>query len=179
MLRLTIIVLAFIPALLRLMRLHLAQANDKGTPFADEPFLIEKPTNAQAIYGRLDKNREKDYYSLEAEQGTDLRAILLIPTPAYKNGLRATFTLYGEAFPAGEVAPKDSEGELTIAGRTYIVVRSYVPALPKTGQYQIMVEREAGEGTYCLCIGKENEGLHPDPEIRAKVNALLQMDVAN
>jgi hypothetical protein len=162
--------------LLRWLPLHIAKANEKGSPVADEPFLIEKPTTAQAIYARLDSGKSQDFYILSADKATDLRAILLIPATSWQNGLRATFTLYGAGLPAGGAIPKASEGQHNIAGRDYMIVRSHVPALPETGEYHIVVEREAGEGTYCLCVGTENEGLRPDPDTRAKISAMLALD---
>jgi hypothetical protein len=166
----------FFLAWLRMLPLHLAKANDKGSPSADEPFLIEKPTTAQAIYARLGATKERDYYTLSAERDTDLRAILLIPSNAWARGLRATFRLYGAGLPDEGVVPKESEAKHHIAGTDYMIVRSYVPALPATGDYQIVVEREAGEGTYCLCVGKENEGLYPDPDTRTRIAALMAQD---
>jgi hypothetical protein len=164
-------------ALLRLLPLHLAKANDKGSPKPEQAFEIDKPMSAQAIYGRLDSDKATEYYTLAADKGAELRAILMIPTKTYQTkGLRATFTLQGAGLPDEGAKPKESEGEHTIAGRDYMIVRSYVPALPETGEYRITVERLEGEGVYCLCVGTENEGVYASPETRAKVNALLAQD---
>lgn len=174
MLRLLPMTLALL-GVLRLLRLHLAIANDKGSPTPDAPFEVEKITSSKALYGQLSAEKPYDYYTFEAEAGTNPQAILLIPAKHYQQGLRATFRLTGPGLPEGAAIPKSMESAMHIAGTDYVMVRSYAPALPETGCYSVVVEREAGTGTYAMCLGSGEGNFKPDPETRAKVAALLQI----
>jgi len=55
--------LALLTALLTLVRLHLGIANEDGSHDPATPFVIDDPTLAQAIYGRLSPAAPVAYYA--------------------------------------------------------------------------------------------------------------------
>ncbi|MCU0491937.1 MAG: hypothetical protein MUD01_10135 [Chloroflexaceae bacterium] len=156
------------------MRLHLGRVNAGGSPRADVPFVIDAPTLAQAIYGRLDEQHAADYYRFTGMAGVGVRLLLLIPTSAYERGLRAQFHLYGPALPPDGATATMKPHELTIAGRGYMLVQTYVPPLEADGDYAVRVSRVDGAGAYCLCIG-DREGGHADAATRERINQLLEV----
>ncbi|MEM8529762.1 MAG: hypothetical protein AAGF95_02910 [Chloroflexota bacterium] len=155
-----------------LARWHLAIANDLGSPDKDTPFVIDEPTIAQAIFGRVDEGKPVEYYTFSTQQGTGVRAMLLIPAQSYANGLRATITLHGPELPIEGITPPLLDSPLTIAGREYVLVQSHVPPLPATGEYRLEVHQQEGSGAYCLCLG-DREGGHADAAMRARIERVL------
>lgn len=164
----TVVALAW----LLLVRWHLGIANDFGSPDKDVPFVIDDPTIAQAIFGRIDPDKSVEYYAFSVQQGTGVRAMLLIPAQDYANGLRATITLHGPELPMDGVTPSLLDSQLTIAGREYVLVQSHVPPLPATGDYRLEVHQQEGRGAYCLCLGSR-EGGHADAVMRARIERVL------
>ncbi len=160
---------------LRLARLHLGIANEAGSRERDKPFEISDPLIAQAIYGRLEAGKEAEYYAFQAQEGARVRALLLIPTPAYQKGLRAGLRLYGPGFPAEGLRPETTAHEMRIANRDYFLVQSYVSPLAGSGRFEVTVEREAGAGTYVFGLG-DREGGYADAAMRARIEALLVQD---
>ncbi len=175
MLKLTLGLMLAVAGLLRLLRLHLGIANDAGSPKVEEPFEIKEPEVAKAIYGRLEPGKEVEHYAFFAEQEAKVRAMLLITTTAYSKGLRANIRLQGPGLPAEGVTLEPSEYPLHIAGRDYMLVQRYLSPLPQTGHYQVAVQREAGAGTYCFCVG-DGDGGYSDEAMRQRIDALLAQD---
>ncbi|MDW8145618.1 MAG: hypothetical protein RMJ48_04860 [Roseiflexaceae bacterium] len=159
-------------ALLTLARLHLGIANEDGSHDPATPFIIDNPTLAQAIYGQLSAAAPSAYYTFSVPESTGIRAMLLIPEKEHQSGFRAYITLFGPGFPAAGLTPAIHPAPLTIAGRNYYLIQSYVPPLPEAGAYRIEVRRDAGSGVYCLCVGTR-EGGHADAAMRARIERML------
>ncbi|MBO9390216.1 MAG: hypothetical protein J7482_15795, partial [Roseiflexus sp.] len=99
--------------------------------------------------------------------------MLLIPSRDCQSGFMARFALAGPGLPSGRLFPTTHFTPLTIAGRTYRLIQSYVPPLPSAGTYWIEVHCDAGSGVYCLCIGTR-EGGHADAAMRARIERMLE-----
>jgi hypothetical protein len=168
-----LLLLAALFGLVKLLRLHLGIANDCGSPHAQAPFAVSDPTLAQAIYGRLGPERPAEYYSFNAIGGMGVRAMLLIPERSYDDGLRAQFAILGPGLPEAGATSIMRPQLLTIAGRDFILAQAYVPPLPESGVYQLVVRRLDGEGAYCLCLGEREAG-HADQAMRARISRLLE-----
>lgn len=164
---------ALLTTLLTLLRLHLGIANEDGSHDPAAPFVIDDPTLAQAIYGRLSAAAPSAYYTFSVREAASIRALLLIPETKYQSGFRAHMTLFGPGFPAAGLTPALHPAPLTIAGREYRLIQSYVPPLPEAGVYRIEVRRDAGSGVYCLCVGTR-EGGHADAAMRARIERMLK-----
>jgi hypothetical protein len=164
---------ALLTALLTLVRLHLGIANEDGSHDPATPFVIDDPTLAQAIYGRLSAAAPVAYYTFTAPEAISVRVMLLIPTRDCQSGFMARFALVGPGLPSGRLFPTTHFTPLTIAGRTYRLIQSYVPPLPSAGTYWIEVHCDAGSGVYCLCIGTR-EGGHADAAMRARIERMLE-----
>jgi len=164
---------ALLTALLTLVRLHLGIANEDGAHDPATPFVIADPTIAQAIYGRLSPATPVAYYTFTAPEAISVRVMLLIPTRDCQSGFMARFALVGPGLPSGRLFPTTHFTPLTIAGRTYRLIQSYVPPLPAAGTYWIEVHCDAGSGVYCLCIGTR-EGGHADAAMRARIERMLE-----
>ena len=164
---------ALLTALLTLVRLHLGIANEDGSHDPATPFVIDDPTLAQAIYGRLSAAAPVAYYTFTAPEAISVRVMLLIPTRDCQSGFMARFALAGPGLPSGRLFPTTHFTPLTIAGRTYRLIQSYVPPLPSAGTYWIEVHCDAGSGVYCLCIGTR-EGGHADAAMRARIERMLE-----
>ncbi|ABU60388.1 MULTISPECIES: hypothetical protein [Roseiflexus] len=163
---------ALLTALLTLARLHLGIANEDGSHDPAAPFVIRDPTLAQAIYGRLSVAAPRAYYTFSVPAMIGVRAMLLIPEKEHQSGFRAHMVLSGPGFPTDGLAPDMHLSPLTIAGRAYRLVQSYVPPLPSAGVYRIEVRHEAGSGVYCLCVGARESG-HADAAMRARIERML------
>jgi len=164
---------ALLTALLTLVRLHLGIANEDGSHDPATPFVIDDPTLAQAIYGRLSAAAPVAYYTFTAPEAISVRVMLLIPTRDCQSGFMARFALVGPGLPSGRLFPTTHFTPLTIAGRTYRLIQSYVPPLPSAGTYWIEVHCDAGSGVYCLCIGTR-EGGQADAAMRARIERMLE-----
>jgi hypothetical protein len=164
---------ALLTALLTLVRLHLGIANEDGSHDPATPFVIDDPTLAQAIYGRLSAAAPVAYYTFTVPDAISVRVMLLIPTRDCQSGFMARFALVGPGLPSGRLFPTTHFTPLTIAGRTYRLIQSYVPPLPSAGTYWIEVHCDAGSGVYCLCIGTR-EGGHADAAMRARIERMLE-----
>jgi hypothetical protein len=164
---------ALLTALLTLVRLHLGIANEDGSHDPATPFVIDDPTLAQAIYGRLSAAAPVAYYTFTVPDAISVRVMLLIPTRDCQSGFMARFALAGPGLPSGRLFPTTHFTPLTIAGRTYRLIQSYVPPLPSAGTYWIEVHCDAGSGVYCLCIGTR-EGGHADAAMRARIERMLE-----
>jgi hypothetical protein len=171
--KILLVMLSLPLVILRLGRWHITVPHEKGSPDPAQPLKVENPHVAQAYYGRLTEEKAADYFVFEAEANFEPRCFLLIPANHYDNGLRATFELHGDGFDM--TTPKESEGRMTIAGTDYIMTRSYVPALPTSGNYTVAVRRLEGAGTYCMCIGSGEGDFTPAPDARARVAELLKL----
>lgn len=169
---------AFIPftllvALLALMRWHLGIANEEGSHDPANPFVIDDPFLAQAIYGRLSATAPSAYYTFSIPDALGVRLMLLIPDRDYQSGFRARVILSGSGFSEEGMIPAMQSASLTIAGRTYRLIQTYTPPLPSAGVYRIEIRRDAGSGVYCLCLGTR-EGGHASAAMRARIERLLQ-----
>jgi hypothetical protein len=164
---------ALLTALLTLVRLHLGIANEDGSHDPATPFVIDDPTFAQAIYGRLSAAAPVAYYTFTVPDAISVRVMLLIPTRDCQSGFMARFALVGPGLPSGRLFPTTHFTPLTIAGRTYRLIQSYVPPLPSAGIYWIEVHCDAGSGVYCLCIGTR-EGGQADAAMRARIERMLE-----
>ncbi|MBO9321569.1 MAG: hypothetical protein J7457_05500 [Roseiflexus sp.] len=164
---------ALLTALLTLVRLHLGIANEDGSHDPATPFVIDDPTLAQAIYGRLSAAAPVAYYTFTVPDAISVRVMLLIPSRDCQSGFMARFALVGPGLPSGRLFPTTHFTPLTIAGRTYRLIQSYVPPLPSAGTYWIEVHCDAGSGVYCLCIGTR-EGGHADAAMRARIERMLE-----
>jgi hypothetical protein len=164
---------ALLTALLTLVRLHLGIANEDGSHDPATPFVIDDPTLAQAIYGRLSAAAPVAYYTFTVPDAISVRVMLLIPTRDCQSGFMARFALAGPGLPSGRLFPTTHFTPLTIAGRTYRLIQSYVPPLPSAGTYWIEVHCDAGSGVYCLCIGTR-EGGQADAAMRARIERMLE-----
>jgi hypothetical protein len=164
---------ALLTALLTLVRLHLGIANEDGSHDPATPFVIDDPTLAQAIYGRLSAAAPVAYYTFTAPEAISVRVMLLIPSRDCQSGFMARFALVGPGLPSGRLFPTTHFTPLTIAGRTYRLIQSYVPPLPSAGTYWIEVHCDAGSGVYCLCIGTR-EGGQADAAMRARIERMLE-----
>ena len=164
---------ALLTALLTLVRLHLGIANEDGSHDPATPFVIDDPTLAQAIYGRLSAAAPVAYYTFTVPDAIGVRVMLLIPSRDCQSGFMARFALAGPGLPSGRLFPTTHFTPLTIAGRTYRLIQSYVPPLPSAGTYWIEVHCDAGSGVYCLCIGTR-EGGHADAAMRARIERMLE-----
>jgi hypothetical protein len=164
---------ALLTALLTLVRLHLGIANEDGSHDPATPFVIDDPTLAQAIYGRLSAAAPVAYYTFTVPDAISVRVMLLIPSRDCQSGFMARFALAGPGLPSGRLFPTTHFTPLTIAGRTYRLIQSYVPPLPSAGTYWIEVHCDAGSGVYCLCIGTR-EGGHADAAMRARIERMLE-----
>lgn len=173
MIALFLVSLALATTLLTLTRLHLGIANEDGSHDPAAPFVIGDPTLAQAIYGRLSAAAPSAYYTFSVPEATGIRAMLLIPEKDHQSGFRAHITLFGPGFPATGLSPAIHPAPLTIAGRNYRLIQSYVPPLPEAGAYRIEVRCDAGSGVYCLCVGTR-EGGHADAAMRARIERMLE-----
>jgi hypothetical protein len=165
--------LALLTALLTLVRLHLGIANEDGSHDPATPFVIDDPTLAQAIYGRLSAAAPVAYYTFTVPDAISVRVMLLIPSRDCQSGFMARFALAGPGLPSGRLFPTTHFTPLTIAGRTYRLIQSYVPPLPSAGTYWIEVHCDAGSGVYCLCIGTR-EGGQADAAMRARIERMLE-----
>jgi len=166
-------ILTLIAGWMALARLHLGIANEDGAHDPSAPFVIADPTIAQAIYGRLSAAAPVAYYTFTAPEAISVRVMLLIPTRDCQSGFMARFALAGPGLPSGRLFPTTHFTPLTIAGRTYRLIQSYVPPLPSAGTYWIEVHCDAGSGVYCLCIGTR-EGGHADAAMRARIERMLE-----
>ena len=164
---------ALLTALLTLVRLHLGIANEDGSHDPATPFVIDDPTLAQAIYGRLSAAAPVAYYTFTVPDAIGVRVMLLIPSRDCQSGFMARFALVGPGLPSGRLFPTTHFTPLTIAGRTYRLIQSYVPPLPSAGTYWIEVHCDAGSGVYCLCIGTR-EGGQADAAMRARIERMLE-----
>jgi hypothetical protein len=164
---------ALLTALLILVRLHLGIANEDGSHDPATPFVIDDPTLAQAIYGRLSAAAPVAYYTFTVPDAISVRVMLLIPSRDCQSGFMARFALAGPGLPSGRLFPTTHFTPLTIAGRTYRLIQSYVPPLPSAGTYWIEVHCDAGSGVYCLCIGTR-EGGQADAAMRARIERMLE-----
>jgi hypothetical protein len=164
---------ALLTALLTLVRLHLGIANEDGSHDPATPFVIDDPTLAQAIYGRLSAAAPVAYYTFTVPDAISVRVMLLIPSRDCQSGFMARFALAGPGLPSGRLFPTTHFTPLTIAGRTYRLIQSYVPPLPSAGTYWIEVHCDAGSGVYCLCIGTR-EGGQADAAMRARIERMLE-----
>ena len=164
---------ALLTALLTLVRLHLGIANEDGSHDPATPFVIDDPTLAQAIYGRLSAAAPVAYYTFTVPDAIGVRVMLLIPSRDCQSGFMARFALAGPGLPSGRLFPTTHFTPLTIAGRTYRLIQSYVPPLPSAGTYWIEVHCDAGSGVYCLCIGTR-EGGQADAAMRARIERMLE-----
>jgi hypothetical protein len=164
---------ALLTALLTLVRLHLGIANEDGSHDPATPFVIDDPTLAQAIYGRLSPAAPVAYYTFTAPEAISVRVMLLIPSRDCQSGFMARFALASPGLPSGRLFPTTHFTPLTIAGRTYRLIQSYVPPLPSAGTYWIEVHCDAGSGVYCLCIGTR-EGGQADAAMRARIERMLE-----
>lgn len=124
---------ALLTTLLTLLRLHLGIANEDGSHDPSTPFVIDDPTLAQAIYGRLSAAAPFAYYAWSVAEAVGVRAMLLIPENEYQSGFRAHIVLFGPGFPPEGVTPAMHLAPLTIAGRTYRLIQTHVPPLPAPG----------------------------------------------
>jgi hypothetical protein len=84
---------ALLTALLTLVRLHLGIANEDGSHDPATPFVIDDPTLAQAIYGRLSPAAPVAYYTFTVPDAISVRVMLLIPTRDCQSGFMARFAL--------------------------------------------------------------------------------------
>ena len=173
MIALSLASFALLTALLTLVRLHLGIANEDGAHDPSAPFVIADPTIAQAIYGRLSPAAPVAYYTFTVPDAISVRVMLLIPSRDCQSGFMARFALAGPGLPSGRLFPTTHFTPLTIAGRTYRLIQSYVPPLPSAGTYWIEVHCDAGSGVYCLCIGTR-EGGHADAAMRARIERMLE-----
>jgi hypothetical protein len=136
------------------LRLHVPFFNDKGTPNPAEPFQIEQPAVSKAIYGRLGEGDDVAYFSFTSDEGFEPALTLLIPSEAYNNnGLRAQMRLFGSGLPEEGVVAPITEHFMKIVGHEYAMIQTYNDPLPQTGEYRVALERIAGKGTYCFCLG--------------------------
>ncbi len=136
------------------LRLHVPFFNDKGTPNPDAPFPIEQPEVSKAIYGRLGEGDDVAYFSFTSEESFEPALTLLIPSEAYNNkGLRAQMRLFGTGMPEEGVVAPITEHFMKIVGHEYAMVQTYNDPLPQKGKFRVAVERTAGKGTYCFCLG--------------------------
>lgn len=172
MIALFLVSFALLTTLLALVRLHLGIANEDGSHDPAMPFVIDDPTLAQAIYGRLSAATPSAYYTFSIAEAAGIRAMLLIPETEHQSGFRASITLSGPGLPAAGLTPAIHPAPLTIAGRAYRLVQTHVPPLPEAGMYRIEVRRDAGSGVYCLCVGTR-EGGHADAAMRARIERML------
>lgn len=164
---------ALLTTLLTLLRLHLGIANEDGSHDPSTPFVIDDPTLAQAIYGRLSAAAPFAYYAWSVAEAVGVRAMLLIPENEYQSGFRAHIVLFGPGFPPEGGTPAMHLAPLTIAGRAYRLIQTHVPPLPAPGAYRIDIRRDAGSGVYCLCVGTREAG-HADAAMRARIARMLE-----
>lgn len=164
--------LAMLIGWVALARLHLGIANDAGSPDPATPFFVSDPSLAQAIYGRLHEAHRVDHYAFNGRAGEGVRALLLVPARDYAAGFQVHFTLTGPGLPPEGLTPALTATPLTIVGRDYRLVQSYVPPLPADGTYRLAVRRDAGAGAYCLCLGTR-EGAYADAAMRQRIDRLL------
>ncbi|MGQ9829760.1 MAG: hypothetical protein ACUVSW_18055 [Roseiflexus sp.] len=166
-------ILILIAGWIALARLHLGIANEDGAHDPSAPFVIADPTTAQAIYGRLSAATPVAYYTFTVPDAIGVRLMLLIPSRDCQAGFMARFALAGPGLPSSHLVPQTHFTPLTIAGRTYRLIQSYVSPLPSAGTYRIEVRCDAGSGVYCLCIGTR-EGRRADAAMRARIERMLE-----
>jgi hypothetical protein len=162
--------------LIESLRLHVPFFNDNGSTNPDEPYKLEQPEMSKAVYGRLGEGDDVAHFSFTAPVGHSPALILLIPAPSYTNyGLRASMRVFGPGLPAEGITSELTEHFMKIVGHEYVMVQSYTDSVQVAGEFHVTVERIAGKGTYCFCLGTGETRKIPR-ELFTRVDEIINRD---